>query len=120
MLRAAPSSTSFPVENLGDALRALQSSNKSGLPVYLFFSWARLRAVGIGYAMAIVAKAKAANPTAKCLSILDAGEDAGLALSALKSGADRVRFSGAPQVAAKLAQIADQLGVSLEISPAPL
>jgi hypothetical protein len=100
--RPAKLSASFPVENLADAMLALQSGSRSGQPVHLLFSWTRLRAVGIGYAMAIVAKAKAANPTAKCLSVLDAGDDAGLALSALKSGADMVRFSGAPQIAAKL------------------
>jgi len=48
-------------------------------------------------------------------SVLDAGEDAGLALSALKSGADMVRFSGAPALAQKLSQIARQMGVRLEI-----
>jgi len=108
----------FPVETLADALRALQTSASAGQPVHLMFSWASLRAVGIGYAMAIVAKARATYPSIACLSVLDAGEDAGLALSALKSGADMVRFSGAPQIAQKLAQIARQLGVGLEIRPA--
>lgn len=104
------------VESLADALIALQSGAKAGHTVRLLFSWTRLRAVGIGYAMAIVAKARAAHPQANCLSVLDAGEDAGLALSALKSGADIVQFSGTPQISAKLLQIAAQLGVVLEIT----
>ena len=115
---AGKSPPAFPVENLADALRALQSSASAGQPVHLMFSWASLRSVGIGYAMAIVAKARATYPQIACKSVLDAGEDAGLALSALKSGADMVRFSGAPQLAKKLSQIARQLGVGLEILPA--
>ena len=106
------------VESLADALRALASNASSGQPVHLMFSWASLRSVGIGYAMAIVAKARATYPQIPCLSVLDAGEDVGLALSALKAGADRVRFSGAPALAHKLTQIAGQLGVRLEVLPA--
>ena len=103
------------VENLNDALRALSRNAASPQPVHLLFSWASLRSAGIGYAMAIVAKARATYPQIACKSVLDAGEDAGLALAALKSGADMVRFSGAPALARKLSQIAQQLGVGLEI-----
>lgn len=121
MARTEPAAAgSVSIETLGDAMTALQSGAKTGKTVRLLFAWAHLRAVGIGYAMAIVAKARAAHPQATCLSVLDAGDDAGLALSALKSGADLVLFCGAPQVAQKLAQIAAQLGVGLEISPALL
>jgi predicted nicotinamide N-methyase len=105
------------VENLNDALRALSRNASAGQPVHLLFSWASLRAAGIGYALAIVAKARATYPQIACRSVLDAGEDAGLALSALKSGADMVRFSGAPQLAQKLSQIALQLGVGIEVTP---
>ena len=110
----------FQIENLNDALRALSRNASSAQPVHLMFSWASLRSAGIGYAMAIVAKARATYPQIACKSVLDAGEDAGLALSALKSGADMVRFSGAPQLAQKLSQIAAQMGVGLEVRPAPL
>ena len=106
-----------PVENLSDALRALQGGASSAGPVHLLFSWASLRSAGIGYAMAVVAKARAAYPQIACLCVLDAGEDAGLALSALKAGADKVRFSGPPQLARKLAQIARQLNAGFEIPP---
>jgi hypothetical protein len=77
----------------------------------LLFPWARLRAVGIGYAMAAVARERAAHPDTDHVAILDAGEDAGLALAAMHGGADRVLFSGPAEAAAKLAQIAAQLGV---------
>ena len=108
----------FPVENLSDALRALHGNASSAEPVHLLFSWASLRSAGIGHAMAIVAKARAAYPRIACLCVLDAGDDAGLALSALKAGADKVRFSGAPQLARKLAQIARQLNAGFEVLPA--
>ena len=106
------------VESLADALRALAGNASSGQPVHLLFSWSSLRSVGIGYAMAIVAKARATYPQIACLSVLDAGEDVGLALSALKAGADKVRFCGAPAMAQKLSQIAGQLNVRLEVLPA--
>jgi hypothetical protein len=102
------------VETLTDAMTAM----RAGKPVRLLFAWAHLRAVGIGYAMAIIAKARAAYPQTECQAVLDAGEDAGLALSALKSGANLVLFSGAPQVTSKLAQIATQLGADLQKSAA--
>ena len=70
----------------------------------LRFSWSRLRGIGIGYAMAEAAKVNAD-------AVLDAGEDAGLALACLQSGAKRVEFSGPEPVARKLAEIAVQLGV---------
>ena len=106
-----------PVDSLSDAMRAL-SGAQGGEPVRLIFSWARLRAAGIGYAMAVTAKARAAHPHVPVLSVLDAGEDAGLALAALKSGADLVLFSGQAQTAGKLSQIARQLGVGLDNSGA--
>lgn len=106
------------VETLADALRGLAGHASADQPVQLLFSWASLRSVGIGYAMAIVAKARAAYPQIACRSVLDVGEDPGLALSALRAGADIVRFSGAPQLARKLAQIAGQMGVGLEVLPA--
>ncbi len=109
---------SYAIDSLSDAISALRAGAKAGRPVRLMFSWTRLRAVGIGYAMAIVAKARAACPQVVCVTVLDAGEDAGLALSALRAGADLVLFSGAPQLAAKLSQIAAQMGVGLEFSPA--
>ena len=103
------------VETLNDALRGLSRNASATGPVHLMFSWASLRSAGIGYAMAIVAKARATYPQIACKSVLDAGEDAGLALSAMKSGADMVRFSGTPPLAQKLSQIARQMGVGLEI-----
>ncbi len=104
-------------ESLTDALRALASNASSGQPIHLMFSWNSLRSAGIGDAMAIVAKARATYPQIACLSVLDAGEDVGLALSALKAGADKVRFSGAPALAQNLSQIAGTMGVRLEVMP---
>jgi hypothetical protein len=74
----------------------------------LRFSWSRLRGVGVGYAMAEAAKAGAD-------AVLDAGEDAGLALACLHSGAKRVEFCGPEEVAVKLAEIARQLGVEFSV-----
>ena len=86
----------------------------SAEPGRLTFSWAMLRAAGIGYAMAMVAKARAEHPKTTGLSVFDVGEDAGLALSELRSGADLVVFSGRPEVAVKLAEIAGKMGVAFE------
>jgi len=68
------------------------------------YSWTRLRGIGVGFAMAECARSGEA-------AVLDAGEDAGLALACLQSGAKKVLFSGPAPAAEKLAQIAEQLGV---------
>lgn len=68
--------------------------------------------------MAVVAKTRAAHLENRYLAVLDAGEDAGLALAAMRSGADRVRFCGDAEKAVKLAEIAAQMGVAFESSSA--
>ena len=45
--------------------------------------------------------------------MLDCGDAPGLALEALRDGAEAVRLRGAPEVLAKVADIAEQYGAQL-------
>lgn len=65
---------------------------------------------GVGYLKAIVEKAGAdkAGVEAGVEAIIDCGEDAVIALAALRTGWKLVEFSGSGEVFAKLAQIAGQ------------
>lgn len=61
---------------------------------------------GVGYLKAIVEKAGADKAGVE--AIIDCGEDAVIALAALRTGWKLVEFSGSGEVFAKLAQIAGQ------------
>ncbi|MGH6944463.1 MAG: hypothetical protein ACREH6_09615 [Geminicoccaceae bacterium] len=45
--------------------------------------------------------------------LIDCGDDAGLVMAALRTGCRRLAFSGDPEIAQKLADMADQLGAEL-------
>ena len=64
---------------------------------------------GVGYLMAVIEQAGADKHAA----VIDCGEDAGLALAALRTGWKKLLFSGRRDVCAKLAQIAEQQGAEV-------
>ncbi|MBV9861239.1 MAG: hypothetical protein JO267_03730 [Alphaproteobacteria bacterium] len=68
---------------------------------------------GAGWFGALVEAARAAVPEAAFETRLDCGEDAGAALAAIRSGIETVVFVGRPDVAARLADIAERHGVRL-------
>ena len=45
--------------------------------------------------------------------LIDCGDDAGLVLAALRTGCHQIAFSGRPEVARRLAEMAEQLGATL-------
>jgi hypothetical protein len=53
-------------------------------------------------------------PDARFSAILDCGDEAGAALAAIRSPVEAIVFSGRPDVARRLADIARQHGVRLE------
>ncbi len=64
---------------------------------------------GVGYLMAVIEQAGADKHAA----VIDCGEDADIALAALRTGWKKLLFSGRKDVGAKLAQIAEQQGAEL-------
>jgi acyl-CoA reductase-like NAD-dependent aldehyde dehydrogenase len=62
----------------------------------------------------IVAFAAAEAPGCNVSSVLDCGDQPGTVLAALRAGIRRVRFTGAEETAARLAEIAAHTGATIE------
>jgi delta 1-pyrroline-5-carboxylate dehydrogenase len=60
--------------------------------------------VGPGWFKALVATACEAVPGARCSSLLDCGDNTGAALAAIRAEVEGVIFTGAPDVADRLAE----------------
>jgi acyl-CoA reductase-like NAD-dependent aldehyde dehydrogenase len=70
--------------------------------------------VGPGWFGALVAAARTSVPEAQSSALLDCGEHVGAALAAIRAGIEAVVFTGRPDVARRLADIARQHGVRLD------
>jgi hypothetical protein len=70
--------------------------------------------VGPGWFKALAAAAREAVPEARCSTLLDCGDDVGAALAAIRAEVEGVIFSGRPDVAHRLGDIARQHGVRFE------
>jgi hypothetical protein len=70
--------------------------------------------VGSGWFKALVAAAREAVPDARCSAFLDCGDNVGAALAAIRAEVEAVIFTGRPDIARRLAEIARQHGVSFE------
>ncbi len=88
--------------DLADARAALESATA----VTLQTAPGAAAYAGAGYLMAVIEQAGAD----KAEAVIDCGEDAGIALAALRGGWKRLLFSGRKEVFIKLAQIAEQQG----------
>jgi len=69
---------------------------------------------GPGWFKALVAAAREAVPDISCSTFLDCGDNIGAALAAIRAEAQGVIFTGRPDVARRLADIAQQHGVRFE------
>jgi hypothetical protein len=69
--------------------------------------------VGPGWFGAVIDAAREAVPDAQFEALLDCGDDIGAALAAIRSEIEGVVFTGTPDVARRLADIARQHGVRL-------
>lgn len=70
--------------------------------------------VGPGWFKALVAAAREAVPDARCSTFLDCGDNVGAALAAIRAEVEGVIFTGRPDVARRLADIAQQHRVRVE------
>jgi len=68
---------------------------------------------GPGWFGALVAAARDAVPAAQSTGLLDCGDDAGAAQTAIRAGIEGVIFTGRANVAERLADIAGQRGIRL-------
>jgi hypothetical protein len=70
--------------------------------------------VGPGWFKALLAAAGEAVPDARCSGLLDCGDNVGAALAAIRAEVAGVIFTGGPNVAGRLADIARHHGVRFE------
>jgi hypothetical protein len=70
--------------------------------------------VGPGWFKALVAAAQEAVPDTSCSTFLDCGDNIGAALAAIRAPVEGVIFTGRPDIARRLADIAQQHGVRFE------
>lgn len=103
----------FIVHTLSQTVAALTAAAEAGCTVTLASPPGAVHSLGTGYFLAMVAAARATVPAARSRALLDCGAAPGLALAALRAGVEAVRVEAAPEVLAKLAEIANRSGAKL-------
>jgi hypothetical protein len=101
------------IHGLDDAQTALRAAEDVGRPVLLISGPGGAGYGGAAWFDAVVRQARAEVPDADATALLDCGDAPGLVLGALRHGLKCVRFTGPPEIAAKLADIAAQHGAEL-------
>lgn len=102
------------VHALGHAIGALRAAARAGRPVILASAPEAGVYAGPGWFRAVVEAAREAAPDARFSAVLDCGEEPGAALAGIRAQIEAVVFTGRPDVARRLADIARQQGVRLE------
>ena len=102
------------IHSLDQALAAATAASALNLPLVLRSAPGAGSTVGVGWFAALGAALTERYP-ALCLTlILDCADEAGTAMGALRRGIRHVRFTGPPEVAVKLAAIAEAQGATLD------
>ena len=101
------------VHSLAHAVAALSAAAEAGRPVALVSAPDAGIYAGPAWFREVVRAAREAVPKAKCSAILDCGDDAGAAMAAIRAGVNTIVFTGRPDVAQRLANIAGQQGATL-------
>ena len=98
------------IHNFEHALAALSAAEDLDVDVTLISPPGAAATIGATVFRDIVAKAAENYPQARFKSILDCGDEPGMAMGAFRHGIKGVRISNGPELSAKLADIAKQRG----------
>ena len=107
------------VHSLEHALAALAAAEERKIPVTLASAPGAGAAAGPRWFLGVLAEARRAHSGAASDCVIDCADEPGTAMSALRAGAKRVRFTGGEAARQKLAAIAAELGAEIE-SGAPV
>ncbi|MGA2087346.1 MAG: hypothetical protein ABSG66_00355 [Stellaceae bacterium] len=107
------------VHSLDQARAALAAAASLKRPVVLASGPGAGCYAGPSWFKALAALAQDSYPEAQMESVLDCGADSGVALAALRQGVKRVGFSGGAEARAKLEEIAQAFGATVESGDAP-
>jgi fructose/tagatose bisphosphate aldolase len=112
-------SARFVVHSLDHARAAVAAAAERGRPVTLMSAPGAPAYLGAPVFREIAAAAASEHPGVAVTAVFDCGEEAGLALQALREGAKVVRLRATPEITAKIASIARQTGARLEENGEP-
>jgi hypothetical protein len=93
------------VHSLDQALAAARAAEVASFPLTLRSAPAAAGYAGVGWFAALAAILAERHPSLEATLILDCADEAGTAMGALRRGIVHIRFTGAPETAAKLASI---------------
>jgi hypothetical protein len=102
------------VHSLEQARSALGAAQALALPLTLASAAGAGGYAGPLWFKSIIDTAAAEFPEVRLSAVLDCGDEAGTALAALRHGLRRIRVTGSPAAAERLADIAGQLGAVIE------
>jgi hypothetical protein len=102
------------VHSLDQAVAALRAAARAGHKIVLSSAPDAGGYLGPGWFRALVGAAREAVPGARFAALLDCGDSAGAALAAIRAEVEGVIFTGPPETAHRLADIARQHGVHFE------
>jgi hypothetical protein len=105
--------TAITIHSLADARAALAAAQALRAPVTLISGPGGGSYAGPGWFNAVVREAATEFPDVRVTAILDCDDASGHALGAFRAGTKAVRFTGRADVAAKLRDIAAELGAEL-------
>jgi hypothetical protein len=109
-----PNAPRVIIHDLGHAKAALQAASEIGCAVILESPAGAAGYMGAQYFKAVVDQARDAYPGVAAAGVLDCADAPGLALGAIRTGVDCIRVDAAPDVRARIADIAAQAGVGLD------
>jgi hypothetical protein len=107
------------IHSLDQALAAAAAATALNLPLVLRSAPGAGSTVGVGWFAALGEALAERYPALSLTLILDCADEAGTAMGALRRGIRRIRFTGQPEVAAKLAAIASEQGAALDEDARP-
>ncbi|HEX4111170.1 MAG TPA: class II fructose-bisphosphate aldolase [Stellaceae bacterium] len=102
------------VYSQAQARAAAQAAAERQVPIILMSAPGMAGFMGPLWFKALVDEAALSYPQADVTAMLDCADEAGTALAALRCGFQGVRFSGPEEARARLADIAGQVGASVE------
>lgn len=107
------------IHSLAHARAALAAAAELGVPVTLSSAPGAAAYLGATVFREMIAEAAGEFPDVIVTPVLDCGEDAGLALNALRHGLKTIRLEAPAPALARVADIAGQMGATIDADPAP-
>jgi hypothetical protein len=98
------------IHNLAHARAAVAAAAEAGVAVTLASAPGAAAYVGAAVFRDMVAEAARETPGVAVTALLDCGDDAGLALNALRHGIKAIRLRAGPEAMAAVTDIAGQMG----------